>query len=346
MYNILHTDGVGLLPVGYNQAIGGQTAQQMATQTAAVTAINPKVVCFHGGTNDLASAATTATIFSAIESCRDDYVAGGVEKVIILKILPRFGTAALAPDREIVRGEVNALVDTLADSSTIILSLESEFIESLTVDGLHPNSDGANLLGNKFAATLNSLFESTDITELNDTDSNILKNVGANYLLTGVGGSKYRATGSVATGWGVAQSNLAVSCVCSKEVALDGSEVQVISLSGTGDAGQFVRFDDTVTINALAGEAYSFCAKIEIEAGHTGLAGMSIKCGNGTTPSSTWSGTELALGEEITGLLRSPLDSVYASDTATSYLQVLFRYSGDPINAVIRISKPTLLKDI
>ena len=89
MFALIRAMGRFFSPSGWNQGVGGQTAAQMATQVANVTALNPKVVVLLCGTNDLSGTAdTAATIFANIRTCVDAYRAAGA-KVVSVCVLPR-----------------------------------------------------------------------------------------------------------------------------------------------------------------------------------------------------------------------------------------------------------------
>jgi lysophospholipase L1-like esterase len=347
LYDTYFSDGVGLLPPNYNNAVGGQTASQMVEQIEDINALNPKVVVFMAGINDLQGTSDTAdVIFNNIQTCVNGYISGGADRVIILKILP---SSVLSETKESYRIQINESIDGLASENVIVVSAEDVYdYSTMTVDNLHPDSNGAVVIGKIIAAALKQLFSNDDILSRTLTDNNIIYATSSNAELAGSSGSKsgHNLSGEVATGWVAEQSGGAgITAVCTKEDNQDGTFTQVVHITGTPSAGgDIFRLRKNVYHDKLIGEGYTLFAKMEIVDGHRGISSIYAGCGNGTTVSSTIR-TEIT-EQGLTGVIRSPVASLLTADSNYSYSQIGVVFSGGEIDAVVRISYVNLVKVI
>lgn len=328
-------------PVSYNQGTGGQTAAQMATQVANVTALNPKVVVFLAGTNDLSGTVDTpTTIYNNIRTCNAAYIAAGA-RVINICVLPRNDATwnALSASRKADRTTLNSLIK--AQTDVTVVDLESTFDPTThCVDGLHPNYAGAILIGNAVATKLNSNIVGTDPASLYLDASNFLVGATENPGLTGTTGVKSGTpapTGEVATGWTVSHND-GMTVVCSK-TTLNGRTAQRIVVSGTNSTnGRVVNLLNTVTYSGTVGQVYDTWWDFSLAAGCQNLRAISASSDTTAMPNATAS-VNLP-GTAITGVMRPPNSAALAgSDTSTS-VQFVLTFSAGTVAADITVAAP------
>lgn len=335
-------------PVGYNQAVGGQTAAQMAAQIGDVMALNPHVVVLFAGTNDLAGTpATPQEIFGHLQTCRNGYIAGGALKVVVVKVLPRNGDSALNTEREANRVTLNTLIDGLARVDTVIVDVNSQFDPSIHAnDGLHPNGHGSQIIGQAIGPVIGALFEEGKITsKFNDPDA-LLVTLNENPQFLG-------SAGASPTGWTFEQNTEAegggVGCTVtqSKEDNGDGTFKHVFHVVGTNvTAGRIVNFRNMVPLNAQIGEAYDYALDFELMPGHKGLAMFSVSSTGMSSPSAS-NNSNIGGGLGISGTMRAAQTAVQTSVQASYNIQNLARVAvSDDIDFTIKISQPYVRQSI
>jgi len=341
------TNGKYYWPYQSNQAVGGQTAAQMATQTAAVVALSPKVVTLLAGTNDLAGTSDTpATIASNIQTCIDAYIAGGAECVVVCKVLPRNDSTWMAKttERRADRFVLNELIASMAGAKVKVIDLESTFDPSTDCDdGLHPNWSGAIKLGETFANALNTLIVSGDQTGLYLDSSNMLIAAG-NPQLVGSSGTKSGAlvTGSVANLWTCETNDSTIAVECSKVPDFNGAEGQKILVSGTNStAGRVVNFRRAATYSGSAGQQYEAWVQFELKSGHQNLRALSISCDTGASPSNT-STMLIPTARGMVGVLRTIVQTPLAATDTSNNVQCIAAFAAGAVAADITWGKPFL----
>lgn len=339
------TNGKFYWPYQSNQATGGQTAAQMATQTAAIVALSPKVVTLLAGTNDLAGTSDTpATIAANLQTCIDAYIAGGAEYVVLCKVLPRNDATWMGKttERRADRVTLNALIAAKASSKVKIVDIESTFDPSTDCDdGLHPNWSGAIKLGEAFANVLNTLTVAGDLTGLYLDSSNMLLAAG-NPQLTGTAGGKSGTlvTGNVATGWTAETNDSTIAVACSKVADFNGAEGQKISISGTNStAGRVVNFRKSTTYSGVAGQKYEAWVQFELAAGHQNLRALSVTCDTANTTSSTVS-VLFPTARGISGVLRTIVQTPLVGVDTANNMQCLATFAAGTVAADITWGKP------
>lgn len=331
--------GAGLFfPVGWNQAVGGQTAQQMATQVASVTVLSPDVVTLLAGTNDLSGTARTpAQIFADIQTCVNGYIAAGAGAVIVSTVLPRNGSSALTAPREMDRVALNALIIGMASNTVKIVNIESTFNPSTDCDdGLHPNWAGARKIGEAFSSALVAISETNNQSTIYTDAGNIC---GA-AAMVGTGGTKSGTgvTGSVADGW-VVEENGGMTVVCSK-VTENGVEKQRLLISGTNSTnGSIVRLRKSFSANVSTSQLVDEI--IEITASNiVGASTLIVGAATANTPSDVASGV---FNTVLTNALLRPQQSANGSAITSIYTQAaVFKFNAGTVSADITIGKPYL----
>lgn len=186
----------GRMKVLSQEGVAGETtAQMLARLDASVLARRPGFVIVLGGTNDVAnnvSAATTiANLFEIYSRC----TAAGI-RVVAIPIIPRTGLSAgqLAALQTVNRWIKDFCRSTagviLCDMGQAIMDPNSNWspASGYLLDGTHPNSLGASVMGKALAAALTNIVPSADI--LNCGQDNLLTN------------PYFYGTGTtIATGW-------------------------------------------------------------------------------------------------------------------------------------------------
>jgi len=355
---IARTKGRYFLPYQYNQGTGGQTAAQMATQVAAITALSPKVVSLLAGTNDITGTSDTpAQIYGNLKTCWKAYIDGGTKHVIAIKVLPRSDTTwnALSAARKADRGTLNGLIASYATDPELasyasrihVIDLESTIVPATDMgDQLHPNWLGAIKLGNAIGDAANTLMQ--QLATLNDLyldSSNLLIGAGRNPALTGTTGTKSGTTvptGSVADTW-TASENGAMT-VNAVKTTLNGAAAQQLQVSGTSNlAGRIVNLQNTATYAGVAGDQVEACIDFTLAAGHAGIRAINLSCDTALTPSST--ATVLLDGAgALSGTLRTPITAPLAgTDTSTSF-QAYLTFNVGAVAADITWGRPYVRK--
>jgi lysophospholipase L1-like esterase len=273
-----------------NVSSAGKHAAAAIANISTVNSKLPDVVSLMIGTNDIGGP-TPASIWASIKTCIIGYLNGSATYVVVWPILPRVNTVTWSWDglRETDRLALNALIADFANPSTnpdlvkyvnnIKLGPNMDALMDMTqdvdsVDGLHPNWNGAAKVGNAGYAVFNSLISASDLLGLYTDSSNLLIQTSRNPQLTGTTGSKPGSGGVVATGW--EQVGIASMTVNGSKTTLNGATAQrvVISGSSTG-AGQSVRFDQQLVGTTLpAGTAWEAWVDFVLAPGATNIRGI------------------------------------------------------------------------
>jgi lysophospholipase L1-like esterase len=256
----IYTGGKLYNPTGGDLGIAGQTTTQMIARLGAALAYKPALVTFMAGTNDITAAATAVQIETNISIIVTAF--NGINaKVVISTILPRYGASALTTGQEIIRQAVNAYILTLASSSVIVVNSESAMSNSAYyVDGLHPNSQGASVLGGLYATAISPYLPTTNWAQSFGQDG-ILS---ANYALTGTTGTVTGATGTAPTGYTLYAAGAGGATVVGSQGTAGGLNQSIITLSGTyTGTSSYIQLSQTInpttlTTNQLAESVFDF----------------------------------------------------------------------------------------
>lgn len=332
------TAGYFYTPTGWNQATGGETAQQTLAQSSAVVALTPEVVCYLAGTNDLSGTARTPDqIASDIQGCITAYLAGGAKAVAVCKVLPRNGGAALTAPREADRLTLNGLISAMAAPSVVIVDIETTFNPTVDcIDGLHPNWLGAKKIGEAFSSALVSISGAhTQSSKYLDAG-----NICGAAAMLGTAGAKSGAlvTGSVADGWTV-EDNTGATVACSKVVGSDGVERQRMLVSGTNSAaGNIVRFRKSFTANVSTAQVADILTEISL----SGIAGVRSISVSGASASTTSGSATVLMGGDFVfdkAIVR-PAQSANGSAITSIYYSVVLTFAAGTIAADLIVGKP------
>lgn len=331
-------------PSGYNQATGGQTAAQMATQVANVTALSPKAVVCLSGTNDLSGTADTpATIFANQRTAVDGYKAAGA-RVVFICTLPRNDTTwtNLSAGRQADRTTLVNL--QRAQTDVEIVDLESTFDPTtMCVDGLHPNYLGAITIGQAVGDKLNEIIVAGDIFADYLAADNYLFGATENPALTGTAGSKSGAgvTGEVANLWTV-EENGGMTVVCSK-TTLNGKTAQRVVVSGTNSTnGRVVNLRNTVTYSGQAGEFYETWFEFSFAAGAANVRAITASCDtiSAINASASVHYPDMALE----GVIRPPSGTALAGTDTSTNVQAGMVFSAGTVAADLILAGPYFRK--
>jgi len=146
------------MPLGWNQATGGQTTSQMVTQIAAVNATNPDLVVVRGGGNDDdATDAAAETTINNLQAMVEGYTS---RFVVIGTRTPLFSPHTLTPEREARRLYINSRIRAMASDRVRVADMD---LASMTdrdfSDGRHPNQFGLYKGTPLFANAINALID-------------------------------------------------------------------------------------------------------------------------------------------------------------------------------------------
>lgn len=343
-FALTRTRGRFYAPVGHNQATGGQTAAQMATQVAAVTALNPKVVGFGPGTNDLSGTVDTpATIFANMRTCIDAYKAVGA-RVVQFCVLPRNDATwtGLSGVRQADRITLNNLIKAQTDVS--VIDLEATFNPTtMCVDGLHPNYDGAILIGHAMGDAMNALVVQGDVLENYLSADNFLVGASENPALTGTAGTPTPAnvTGQVATSWTL-EENGGMTVVASK-TTLNGRTAQRFVVSGTNSTnGRVVNFRNTVTYPGALGELWETWWDFSLASGSALVRALTASCD--TVAAINVAATVHLPSSALTGIIRPPSSTALAGADTSTNVQAGLIFSAGSVAADLILAGPYFRK--
>jgi lysophospholipase L1-like esterase len=361
-FALMFSQGRFYAPVGYNEAVGGETAAQMAkpTETQQVTATKPKVVVLLAGTNDLGETRDSVqTIFGNIRTCIAAYKAVGA-MVVNVCVLPRNDPKwqSLGAQREADRQALNNLIR--AQTDVHVVDLENVF-DPVTMttnntdqdNGLHPNYLGAITIGRGVAAVLNTVIVS-DTPTAHSFDPGNLMLANDNPQLNGTGGTRQvdspatgTITGQVADGWVVETNSSGINVVVSK-TTLNGNPAQRIRVSGTNDVKRHqVIFRNTVSYNGQAGQLYETWWDFQLAAGSRGIETIGCSCDTTQMPIQPFPDTTALIAlqsipssEALSGVLRpSSLAALSGADNSTT-IQVALEFQAGAVAADLTIAAP------
>lgn len=361
-YAMAYSGGRMYCPQNWNQAVGGQTAAQMATQIAATMTPLPKIVGFLAGTNDLGGTSDTpATIYANIRTCVKGYLDGGALFVVVSRVLPRNDTTwnnlGSQPGRETDRQTLNTLIANLPSDPAlasyygrvkIATNIESTFNPTTDcVDGLHPHWLGAIKLGKSFADAINQCFDLTFLpTDGYLNADNMLLAASKNPALTGTAGTVTGTptpTGQVATSWKVDVAG-GMTAVCSKST-LNGAAAQRIVISGTNStANSAVNFNTPATYSGVAGDIVEACIDFTIASGYTKLRQITLTCDTSSAPNSGTVSVNMDGGGALSGTLRTCVTTPLAGTDTSSTLQALMKFDAGTVAADITWGRPYMRK--
>jgi lysophospholipase L1-like esterase len=146
--------GSKLLPV-QNAGIGGQTTTQMLARVAAVTAVQPQVVVFDGGKNDITTSVSAATIIANLTSILTTLTGAGAKVIIDTSPPTSSMTSPMLAQLVILNAWISALTMThvyVADTGRVISTGDGVTYDATkTIDGTHPTSAARLLMANVLA---------------------------------------------------------------------------------------------------------------------------------------------------------------------------------------------------
>lgn len=338
-------------PFGWNNAVGGTTTVQMLARQAAFLATKPRIATFLGGTNDLTGTSDSPAVIAArIQQWMANCFAANVQYIVLCKVLPRTDATwtGLGPTAEANRVALNVLIGQMAVTGKVfVIDLETQYLPSMTVDGLHPNYIGAALLGGTqgFASGITSFLASgLDGLALFNQSGNMLFAGGMNPQLAGTTGTPAPSnlvSGQVATLWGVQTNDTTMTAVCSKVLAPDGTTAaQRIVVSGTcTTAGRVVTLSRTVPYTGVIGQQYEAAIGFSLASGCAGLRAAYLSCDSGQSMNSTQSANVMDGTQAYAGTMRTPAAPL-ASTRASMNLQAVLTFNAGTVAADMTWWKP------
>jgi lysophospholipase L1-like esterase len=249
-------------PEDGNVAVPGDTLALMYARREATIAKEPKVLAMLAGTNSITAGATEATIKAQFTQYWDYMFANGVERIVVVTILPRFpGEFDFTEPQEELRQTINAwLLNQVSARLRVVNANLIGLVAEDFADGLHTNTLGALKVGRAVATQLRSITAKGDIIDTWENEYSV------NPTMAGTGGSvSGGATGVCADGFSLTAADAGgATVVGSKGTMSDGSPAQVITLSGnfTGD-NRFINFSPFVTAAIGEGDTPEFISQIE-----------------------------------------------------------------------------------
>lgn len=262
-------------PIGGNQGVPGNTTAQMLARLDTALALNAKVMCGMGGTNDIiVSGISSDTTINNLNIIFDAFTAAGTT-VIWGTITPRFTPNALTPEQEAKRQAVNTWIKTKASAVFHVLDFDSLMNDaSLYVDGLHPTSIGAKLQGDKYGEILAKLIRGGNVIgDFRGTNA-----YNANLYFTGTNGTLSNgATGVVAASYELDRGTTGATVVGS--IRNDsGILSQQIAVSGnyTGTNPYILLKENTTVSPPAAGDVIEGMAEVTIAVNHPNVVGINL----------------------------------------------------------------------
>jgi lysophospholipase L1-like esterase len=342
-FAIIRTQGRYFLPSGYNLAVGGQTAAQMAepAQISAVLALNPKLVYYLSGTNDLSGTADTpAQIFANQRTSVAAYLAAGA-KVVFICTLPRNDATWLGLTQARRDDRVTLVNLQRAQTDVSVVDLESAFDPTtMTLDGLHPNYLGAITVGNAAGDAANLRIVSDSVLTGYNGAGNFLVGASENPLLSGTAGSKGTGvTGDVADLWTAETNDAGITVVASK-TTLNGRTAQRLVISGTNSTnGRIVNFRNIVTYPGVAGEFWEVWWDFALASGAENLRSIAATTDTAAMPNAS-SSQLIPASQAISGVLRPPMTNALAGADVSVTIQGLLTFAAGVVAADITWAAP------
>lgn len=321
--------GCGRRPIGFNDATGGETAEQMTSQIADVLANSPELVYFGAGTNDIKNGRTADQITRDISVCVYGYLNGGAKYVYLFKVLPRvYGANEFTEAQLEIMRSVNNYIDTLASSDNRIACEGSVdwFAADYTDDGTHPNWRGAYERARRNKDSLNAFWNDRTVIFAPYSSDNILKSLSLNPEMEGSTGSSNAVngtiTGDIPSNWLVAQE-ADVDTVVSLEPDFFGIGLHGVRFTSTGtgliSSDKFIkiRTSPNPAINGLIGDLYEAYCCYHVDKGHFGISRISIEFATLKTVNSDDTAA-ITGGDEMSGVMRSYSTEALTSNTTSA----------------------------
>ena len=280
-----YTQARVLFEPAFNFGVGGDTSTMWAARVNTVIASAADVVVCLISTNDRTADFTLTQTQQNIEMTVTRLKQAG-KIVVFINETPRGGANALSAPRLAIHLQVRDWINSyLPKIGVRVVDVWDKMTDTatVTVDGLHWNPVGANIVGQAVAREIEDLFNTPAplprSVSAYDATLNPFGQLNSNALLTGTTGTKSgsaNTTGDVATGYNVAGSSwTGMSVVASKEAATVG-EAQVFKFSGTPTtSGALFTFEQVITL-ANAKLAANIRAIADIEFEMTGCLGVSL----------------------------------------------------------------------
>lgn len=241
--------------VAFAGVSGNTTTAMLARIQTDVIAYAPGWCVVAGGTNDVSSSATFATIQSNLTAIFDALDDAGI-RVIACTIPPR---NSLTAGQFLVQQQVNAWLHSIArtrpnfhlvdwtarviDPST---SGSGAWASGMDTDGVHPSSQGAARMGKALVDVLDPLVPFADpISSTPGETANLVLNP----LMAGTGGTVTApVTGTAATSWQITRSGSAGLTAVGSRVACDDQVAgHWQQLSVTANSGDIARIQQEVS---------------------------------------------------------------------------------------------------
>jgi lysophospholipase L1-like esterase len=260
-------------PTGHNQGIGGQNTTQMIARLGAAIAYKPSLVIIPGPTNNVTQGINAPTTLADVTQIVNAFLSVG-SYVVLIPVLPRFGSFAVTGGQETLRQDINTGIYALASSRVLVPTGLEALMNDATKfsDGLHVNTTGGGVEGLAVANLVLPLLDTMRLTSQLTTDNTISTNL----LFTGTTGTKTSATGTVATSWALDNSNGGGSTVVGSKTTDNNLNQQVITVSGayTGTS-KYIKLGGTVTpVQVNTGDTIQSFLDFEILAVMTGVTGV------------------------------------------------------------------------
>lgn len=324
------------LPIGYNQGVSGNTTTDTLARQPVGLALNPNVYFIEGGTNDPPATWQSVSVPNIAAEVAAALATPSIELVVLRTLSKRsdivFNPTLLANFNNSIRAMVAPTV-VIADWAASSFDPVTQ-----TTDGLHPDTSGTYTLAKVDVAAIISWF--TPQTRLYSayTDFNSLLSLGA---LAGTGGTKTgNITGFVANGCTINNQLTGTTCVASKEVDVDGFNVQRVDLGGTSSVNGYLFMQIPQTFSGIGGEQYEAWTKVEIS-DHNRMNFLQMTCDGCETWGDIFYGY---LPENISGVIRTPPGVLAGVDTS-NILTLWTHWQAGAAAATIKISsRPTWRK--
>lgn len=289
-------------PWGNNFGVGGDTTVMMLARLPAALALSDAgtwVVL--GGVNDRGTAAMTAAeTIASLTSIRDMILAAG-RLVVFIAEIPKgdstYTSYRLTGDQLGYHFRVHqwlleqrsvpgVYVCDVWDKFAVENSTTGDAIAGLTLDGLHPNIVGNEVIGAKLATTLEAIFAPVDLLPTSNADQYSVANptgcLLVNPMFDGSGGSVGTGgAGNLAPNWTGAGTTAATGVIRTyAKVSSGGKAWQQTVLSGTAaGAAPSVQILRQIGLqgNISAGDTLEGVAEVEWDAGHANIVSIQFR---------------------------------------------------------------------
>lgn len=349
--------------------MGGATSAYLLADFKHALSLNPDMVIIMAAENSIFTGVSAASVFSDVRGMIDTCLAAHITPMVCECMMPDTGYGAASTAEKYVVLQFNKMLNNYArDNAGILVVPYMPTVTSptsttfaanagllLSGDGLHPTSQGGAKIGTDMAVRFSGFFKPSFLN-VSAGDAYAVdpasKQLCPNPLMQGIAGTEAGgATGDTATSWTLTLSTGATATAAGTVVArADGfGNDQVITIGGTANSGDYVKFHCTLPVEAItAGGKIKVGFSLDV----SGLA--NVKDVNGYQQVQyTGNGSYIGLNNGSTALVSAPVvvDGYFESSVITlanvpngSTFEFWIWMGAGVVTGVVKIGRVTVMQ--